>query len=254
MGGGDRGRIGRALTAVLLLAVAVPACSTEITFPENREPFLYLILNEVAPAGGPVQPALLLRQIRADSAAFLEADRFEMRRMGDGATFDWRHEHLFGFVPFEDIGSTNLSEANYILADSATARGLGRVDLEAGDTYEVRVAAGQAEITGTVTVPDAFSVAVVDRGEDRRAVWPTVEGAEGYSVSLVELDGRGTFLQRDTTISLSSDARVVTVRAMGPQAFRYLVDPDLRRSGIQGGLGVLGAIQVVRKEISAPSE
>lgn len=241
------------LATTLVVLVAAAACSTEITFAENREPFLYLVLNDLAPAGGPVQPALLLKQIRADSAVFLEASSFQMRRASDEEPFDWRNEHLFGFVPFEDIGSPNLSEANYFLADSATSRGLGRDSLEPGGTYEVRVVAGEAEITGTVTIPDTFSVAVTDQGGNRRAVWPNVAGAEGYSVSLTELEGGGTFLQRDTSISLSADSRAVTVRAVDPQAFGYLINPNARRSGIEGALGVLGAIQRVRKEIPPPS-
>lgn len=251
--GPGRGGVAGLLAPVLLVVGALAACSGDITFQENRKPFLYLVLNEFTPAGGPEQPALLLRQIRADSAAYLEADRFEMRRTSDGAQFDWRNEHLFGFVPFEDVTSANLSQANYILADSLSARGLGRDSLEPGATYEVRITTERTEITGTVTIPDSFSVTIAGQGADRRAVWPDVDGAGGYSVRLAELEGSGTFLQRDTSISLSAESRRITVRAVDPQAFRYLIDPNLRSSGVRGGLGVLGAIQVVRRDIPEPS-
>lgn len=247
---GGRGRVGLALTAVLLLAAAVPACSTEITFPENREPFLYLMLNEVAPAGGGrvAQPAVLLRQIRADSAVFLEAESFEMRRASDGALFDWRNETLFGSGPFVELGGLDVQEGNYLLADSATSRGLGRTSLEPGATYELRVDLGDGEITGTVTVPDTFSVRITGTGDDRRAVWPDVDGAGGYSVRRTAEDG-GTRLQRDTTVRLPPGTLSVTVRAFDPQSFGFLVDPDARRAGIEGGLGVLGAVQVAGQDV-----
>lgn len=248
--GGGRRRAGLALAAVLLLAAAVPACSTEITFPENREPFLYLMLNEFAPGGGgtAVQPAVLLRQIRGDSAVFLEAESFEMRRASDGAFFDWRNETLFGSGPFVELGGLDIHEGNYLLADSTTDRGLGRTSLEPGATYELRIDIGDGEITGTVTVPDTFSVAITGTGDDRRAVWPDVDGAGGYSVRRAGEDG-GTRLQRDTTAPLPPGTLSVTVRAFDPQSFGFLVDPDARRGGIEGGLGVLGAIQVARKEV-----
>lgn len=252
--GGGRGRVGPPLAAVLLLAAAVPACSTEITFPENRQPFLYMMLNEVAPAGGGtvVQPALLLRQIRADSAVFLEAESFEMRRASDGALFDWRNERLFGFSPFVDLGGIDVQEGNYLLSDSTTDRGLGRTGLEPGATYDLRIDTGDGEITGTVTVPDTFSITITGEGDDRRAVWPDVDGAGGYSVSRAGEDG-GVRLQRDTTAPLPPGTASVTVRAVDPQAFGFLVDPNARRAGIEGGLGVLGAIQVAREEVPGGS-
>lgn len=246
-------RVAAEVAAAVLLLVAVGACSSEITFPREGEPIVYLVLNQVAPAGaGDVkQTAFVLRQIRADSAVFLEAQRFEMRRVSDGASFDWRHGGIFGSVPFSETGGAlQTGEGNYVLADSATESGLGRAELEPGTAYSLRVVTDQAEITGTVTMPDSFSITRAGSGEVRRAVWPDVEGAGGYSVQTFFGEEQDVRLQRDTAVSVPAGPGSIFVRALDPQAFRYVSDPDARRAGIEGGLGVLGAIQVERREFA----
>jgi len=237
------------------LATMLPGCSSdEITFPENRRPLLYLVLNEVAPAGGGdvVQPALLLRQIRADSAVFVDGAEFRMTRISDGAEFHWRNDRLFGSGPFEDLGSPEPAEGNYLMADSTTDRGLGREALEPGGRYRLRITAGDDQLTGTVTIPDTFSVTVRQREGDPVAVWPRVDGAAGYSVSGRSGSPGSAVLQTDTTAPLDPAVDTFTVRALEPQSFRFLSDPNAERAGIEGGLGLFGAIQTVRVNAPAP--
>lgn len=235
------------LAALLALSLAALGCGggDDIVFPEDEEPFVYLVLNEIiGPTGEPVQPAFLLTLVSPDSARYLTADRFEMRRVSDGARYDWRNESLFSLVPFDQGTSVQLFEGNYLLRDSTTSRGLGRRALEPGGTYELRVEAAGRVIRGRVTIPDTFGISLVERDDgDVVAVWPDVEGAAGYSVEGTGDEIFRPVFQADTTWDVRPGTLSLTVRAADPHAFRYLTDDDARRAGVEGALGVFGAIQ-----------
>lgn len=249
-------RVARARAAkTVLLWVLVcwlvvgPACDNDPVFPENRRPFVYLILNQTVELNGePVQPAFLLTIVRADSVVYRGAERFEMRRLSDGALFDWTSERADVSLDF-GIAGPRMQSANWLLADSATSAGLGQPSLEPGETYELVVETGSEVIRGKTTIPDTFSVSVLERDGQRVAVWPTVDGAVAYSVDAVGVDEPFYDFQPDTTYELDAAATAVSVRAVGPHAFRYATDEDARRAGIEGGLGVFGAIQEVKEQI-----
>lgn len=242
-----------ALTGVAILALAGvvgSACSSDIVFPEQRDPFVYLVLNQtVGLTGEPRQPAFLLTIVRADSVVHRGAERFEMRRLSDGARFDWDKNTLFGPPHFDHGSLPRMQDANWLLADSATGEGLGYPSVAPGYTYELVIESHGAAIRGTTTVPDTFSIAVATRNGHRVAVWPTVDGAAGYAVNAVG-DGESLTFQTDTTYRLSPEATALEVKAVDPNAFRYATDEDARRAGIEGGLGVFGAVRGVRKEMS----
>lgn len=241
--------------AALLLGLALVSTAAgcrsgdAIVFPKNETPFLYLVLNQtVAPAGEPVQPAFLLTLVSADSTAFRTAERFEMRRASGGSTFGWREGGLFGATVFDQGSAPRLEEANYLLGDSVASGELGLRDLEPGGSYELVIETGGATIRGSVTVPDSFSISLVERGDEVRAVWPAVDGAAGYSITVRGDEIFEPVFQTDTTFRLRPGSRSITVRAADPHAFRYLTDEDARRAGIRGASGVFGAIQTAELE------
>lgn len=239
------------LAALVLGLVAATGCGEEIVFPENQEPFIYVVLNHtVAPAGEILQPGFVLDVWSADSVSYLSAERFEMRRASDDSIFDWRNASLFSTNPTFDLGqAVRPSRANYLLASEATegfgdttSRGLRREDLEPGATYELLVDTGEEMIRGEATIPDSFRIAFPG---DRRIAWPSVEGAAGYRL---ELTGDDVFFLRDTTFTVPEDLTFGPLRlhALGPNIFRYLTDDDRRRAGIDVGTGVFGAITAAR--------
>lgn len=238
-----------AVVGISIVLLSVPGCGgDDIVFPRNERPFIYLVLNQTTGATGePVQTALLLTMVRADSAEYRTADVFRMRRTSDGAAFDWRNEPLFGGVEFDRGSDLRLSEGNYVLSDTATDRGLGFEELEPGGTYDLRVETEGEVIRGRVTVPDTFSISLVERGDDLLAVWPDVRGAAGFSVTAVGDDLQEPVFQTDTTFRIRPGTRSLTVRAADPHAFRYATDESTRRSGVEGALGVFGAVQTAER-------
>lgn len=246
------GRRGAALVLLLALAGAAVGCGggDAIVFPQSERPFLYLVLNQTVPAGGGsvAQPALLLTLMSADSAEYRSARSFLMRGIPGDTTFGWREGSLFGAVDFEQGPTARPEEGNYILRDSVPGPELGFAAIEPGGTYELVVESAGATIRGRVTIPDTFTISLVESGGELRAVWPEVDGAAGYSVDVRGDDITEPVFQTDTTFRLRPDSRSITVRAVDPQAFRYLTDDDARRAGLRGADGVFGAIQTATLE------
>lgn len=244
---------GRARTILLLGTLAFglvvgAACDSAPVLPENRRPFLYLVLNHTAEIDQEtVQPAFLLTMIHADSFVYRGAESFEIRRVSDGTRFDWTSVRVSEPDPFEWPGPA-MEAANWILADSRTGDGGGRPSFEPGATYELIVETEGRMIRGRATVPDRFSISVLERDSARVAVWPSVDGAAGYFVDAFGDSIRGHRPQNDTTVRLTPADTAVSVQAVGPHAFRYSTEREARRAGIEGALGVFGAIQGARWE------
>lgn len=249
---GGRAELVAALAA-LALALSAAGCGEEIVFPDDRKPFVYLVLNHtVGLTGEPIQPAVLLTIWSADSVSYLTAERFEMRRASDDALFDWRNASIVTTNPTFDLGQPpRPSRANYLLASDATEgffedtteRGLRHEDLQPGATYELLVDTGEEVIRGRATIPDTFRFSFPG---GRRIVWPRVEGAKGYRVELTDDD---VFFVRDTSFTVPEDVTSgrVFVHALGPHVFDYLTDDRRRRAGIDAGSGVFGAIMEGRR-------
>lgn len=250
------GRAGSvAILAALALAVSAAGCGEEIVFPDDRTPFVYLVLNHtVGLTGEPIQPAFVLTVWSADSVSYRSAERFEMRRASDDALFDWRNASIVTASPTFDLGqAVRPSRANYLLASDATEgffedtteRGLRHEDLQPGATYELLVDTGEEVIRGRATIPDTFRFSFPG---GRRIVWSRVEGAKGYRVELTDDD---VFFVRDTSFTVPEDitsGRVV-LHALGPHVYDYLTDDRRRRAGIDTGSGVFGAIMEGRRPV-----
>ncbi len=244
----------RILAAVVLFAmtVLVGACNEgDVLVPQSDEPFLYLVLNQIAtsfyqPLEWSGQQALLLTSgSPLEPPHYRTAERFEMRRASDGARFDWRTHRGLIDEP-GTLSGFQMLYANYYLPQTASADGLGKEDLQPGETYELFIQTEGVVIRGTVTIPEAFSATVLNLDGQRTVVWPRVRGAAGYSVSL----STGQIeLQTDTVFALPADANSIVIRALDPHLYRYTVDDRVGRAGIDNGFGVFGAMSLAQLQI-----
>lgn len=232
---------------VLVLALLSGACSWDAPLvPDSDEPFLYVVLNQrsishygsieklhqlalLLTAGSPVEPM-----------EYRSAERFEMWRTSDGRRFDWRAFPNASVSPGTGQ-SVEIHMANYYLPDSTTAAGLGAADLRWGETYELKIETEGVVVRGRVTIPAAFTAKVEVRDGQRIVTWPRVAGAAGYSVGAYPYSRQ---LQRDTFYVVPADAPPgpMSITAVDPNLYQYLIDENLARSGIDAGYGVFGAI------------
>lgn len=237
----------RALSWALALGLLAGCAGDSIVPPSGDEPFVYIILGQrtvnhraLGPKYG--QHGYLLRSgSPAEPAIFLEADRFDMLRARDRARFGWRS---FGFKG-EATGTWAVSydDANYNLPDTATMAGLGAEDIQPGERYELEIEVGGALILGSVVVPDSFTVTVTELNGRTVATWPDVAGAAGYQVHFADEDA---VLLTDTLFGLPADAigsgGALAVEAMDPNLWLYITNDQTPRAGIEGALGLFGAL------------
>lgn len=243
-----------ALAALLAASVGLSGCQgDEILVPISDEPFLYLVLNEKSidrgsPEGRVGQHALLLTPGPAtESPRYRLAERFEMRRVSDGAGFAWRKER----VPHEEVGSypgVALERWNFHLPDTTSGPRLGAEALEPGETYELWIETRGEVIHGRVTIPGEFTASTIERNGRRVAVWPQVPGAAGYRI---ELSNGDVLVQPDTSYVIPEEVLsggAIDIEALDPNLFLYMAEDRTARAGIDTGYGVFGAITVARLE------
>jgi hypothetical protein len=235
----------RRVVGIAVLGLSVPtSCDTsDLLVPVSDEPFFYLVLNERSLSeysGEFTQHALLLTTgSPLESPDYRIAERFEMRRLTDGASFDWQpYAEARGQTGTKD--AISLQGANYHLPLVSTPRGLGVDSLAPGERYEIEIASRGHLIRGKTTIPAAFVARFVAVGEAMHVIWPQVQGAVGYSLTF----SSGTVvLQQDTTFRPESTDRggTLVIRALDENLYRYMAERDLSRSGITGSYGVIGA-------------
>lgn len=227
-----------ARAAVAALCLVAASCSSAPLVPYRTEPFLYLVLGQETAIGE--QRAFLLTVGSPAYSEYLPATRFEMRRVQDGAAFPWRDMGQRGVAPAEPT-IASLHDGNYTLPEEGSGSSSGNGDIRPGDTFDLIVEAEGVVMTGRVTMPAEFAVAVLS--EPRRAVWPRVNGAALYSV---QLRGYGVAaLQSDTVVLLPEDVPTgteVRVKALDENLARYVSDESAGRAGLDSGFGVFGAI------------
>lgn len=239
---------GSALLALMVSTLLVGCRGDEILVPNSDEPFLYLVLNERMPnerVGHAGQFGFLLTSgSPAEPARLRCAESFAMRGAGEVARFRWRSLACSGEVG--GYPGVSFNDANYYLPDSSTAEGRGAEAIQPDHTYEILIETAGRTIQGSVRVPASFTASVVVRDGQRTAVWPQVAGAAGYQIRLP--DDR-LILQRDTSYVLPEEAfggGDAEIRALDPNLWRYVTEDRIARSGIEGGLGVFGAITRAR--------
>lgn len=232
------------LPCALAAAIAVTGCASDTPLVvRTDQPMFYLVLT--ADSLYDYEPGI--RAILANTATpvnveYRSAQEFLMRRESDDAVFDWREDVL----PGDSLGA---AFGNYVLAESASTRGLGRRDLEPGDTYSVDVVLDGATITGGVTIPERPRPVLIVRDDGRRmVVWPRVPAAGLYLLNAESdfVEGYATtdtfyVLRDEFPFAPGSPPRPFTVTALDTNLARYRSDTTLRSSGIEGAYGLLGA-------------
>jgi hypothetical protein len=227
------------------------ACHSDPVVPSSQEPMLYVILTPDSLQGFQTDlRALLALTGTPEEVTYLTADHFIMRRSSDGARFDWQEDVTprHDYIPFG---------GNYVLAESASVRGLGRRDLAAGETYSVDVSVNGRSIAGSVTIPPLAAPVIVERSNGIRVVqWPRLTAAGRYMLE-VETDIMHSQSTTDTQYVLRED---VPPEFLSPKAYfritafdtnwvRYQNDRSLVRAGIVGAYGLFGASSSVSVEI-----
>ena len=254
------GPLARAILAAGALSVAAAACGTGLFVPTGPDPLVYVVLNQTADVDGrTVQRAFLLD---ADSLhpPYRSAERFDLTRVSDGATFEWRDRGLEGTSPFAPgEQAVPVREGNFQLVSPVGEDG-GIAALEPGRTYRLRIETRGRTVTGTATIPGPVHPTVRDSAGRRVLAWPSVPGAAGYTLlippealdldfeqlrRLRELQG----LTRDTSLVLPDflpPGSSVVVRALDANLMRALEGEIFEEgsSGIGGGRGVFGAQSV----------
>lgn len=223
------------LSAAVLLLLCLAGCnSPDPVLPDSADPFVYVVLDKGASANWSTrdQYAVVLTTGTPVLSPCRAVQEIEMTRARDGMPFAWRiqPECLGGAGP--DLINV-LAESCCLLPEDAPPDSLGVDDLRGGERYELEILTDGVRVTGSLIMPDTFSIRITTLSEGRRAAaWPRVAGAAGYLVNDV--------LSTDTISPLAASQSLV-VRALDANLWAYLRDPTTKRAGIAGAFGVFGA-------------
>jgi hypothetical protein len=133
------------------------------------------------------------------------------------------------------------------------------------NTYDLRMTRNDTKITGTARVPGSFAVTV----DSMTVKWTQSSGAAEYALRARRYDDEGRLQYQNRspirtrkqrvpldTSSFSDPFQpgphVVTVIAVDSNLARYR-EETVQQSGLEGGLGVFGAVTVVRDTVSLPA-
>lgn len=250
----------RRLLVVGLAVLGAAGCGEDVVQPDTGTPLVWLVLNATTATadGDTVQPAFLLRTTSGPNPAYRGASRFELRRAVDGAVHTFRARPRDGAVRFDRTTIVQLSEANFVLPVTSSAGGPGVDSLRPGRRYRLVVEGQGFSLRGEVAVPGRFEARVRRVEEGIRVAWSPSEGAAAYHVH-----APGTFVRtlepvRDTTVELQDRSpsgeplpagTEVVVRALDPNLVAYMTQRSVDRAGVEGGLGVLGALTADTVEV-----
>jgi hypothetical protein len=185
---------------------------------------------------------------------YLRADRFEMRRLPDGARFAWRYVE----PPAKAVGVVfSLISGNYFLPRRADPTGLGSDSITPGTVYELLAEAGPHRVAGRTRVPAAVEFVRAPSDGDSIVRWRHSAGAATYSF---EFSG---FVQEvrsigDTALvvrraSPGAPPTVIRVFAFDSNYAAFRSDFRAGRAGISGGWGVFGSFTWADTELPSPA-
>lgn len=230
---------------LIAAAVLLTSCDSPLVAPPAADDaFVYIILGQGIPQPRERtfgQHAFLLKsESLVEPPTFLEAERFEMRRVADGALYAWES---YGYVGVStDVYALSYSDANYHLPDTLTSAGLGADSIRPGESYSLEIAYPGGLIAGSVTMPDTFSVSISRHNDQTVATW-SARGAPGFRV---RVPGHDPVLVSDTTHIVPPDASTsdeeIIVEALDQNLWRYLTDGQTARAGLTGAVGLFGGL------------
>jgi hypothetical protein len=221
----------------------VCACHAEVPVAVTTDvPMVYLLLTPDSLDGLFPELRAVVANIGGPGLVpidYLTADRFTMRRKSDGIAFNWYAVPAMGiYAP---------SGGNYALAESASAAGLGRTDLAAGETYTLEIPVGDSVITGEATIPEHPQPRLVELTDGAQmVVWPAAGAAAGYQLHVISPEEyvpftADTFYLLRGVFPVGPGSRIV-LTAMDSNWARYFRDNTAKSAGLTGAYGVFGAM------------
>jgi len=247
----------RRLGTLAAAVAAALACETSTLVPPFDETPTVALLITPEPTSGSFEPqsdsglfAVLVTTGTPLRSPYLLADRFEMRRVSDGARFAWRA------VPTEAeailvSGYDPYTPGNYFLPRQATAEGLGSDSIVSGVEYELVVEAGPHRITGRTLVPGPVQFVREPTDGDSIVRWRRAPGAGGYLVSgvfLLDQPILDTVARIGPLIPGAPDERI-RVFAVDTSYAAFVRERRAAQAGVSGGGGVFGAFTWAEMEL-----
>jgi hypothetical protein len=175
---------------------------------------------------------------------YLRADRFEMRRLADGAQFAWRYVE----PPQDAIAVFSLISGNYFLPRRADASGLGSDSITPGTVYELLAEAGPHRVEGRTRVPAALEFVRAPTDGDSIVRWRHSAGAAAYRIEFsgfVEevrsIGDTALVVRRPPSLNPAAPRPVIRVFALDSNYAAFRDDFRASRAGITGGWGVFGS-------------
>ena len=238
-----------------LFGMLLTGCDTTVQPPPPPSPPDTLAVHTVLHTGRSAQRALVSRPLPVD----VGDEREDIQHVQDATVrIGGRLLHV---LPPDSTANYNGADllgrgANY-KADS--------FDVASGETYDLQVTRNERAITGTVRVPGSFAVAV----DSMTVQWTQSSGAAEYALQVRRYDEEGELQYlnvspirtRRQRVSLDTSQfsdpfqpgpHVLAVIAADSNLTRYRQDA-VQQSGLEGGLGVFGAVTVVRDTVSLPA-
>lgn len=203
------------------------------------------ILARPLPPGAPPGPdsglfATLITTGTPVRSPYLRADRFEMRRVSDGARFAWRpfptQRDFVGYAP-QEFG-------NYFLPRATSGTGLGSDSIAPGTVYELAIDVGAFRLAARTRVPGRVEFVREPTDGDSVVRWRSAPGAAVYGVS------SNTYVLRriaDTAVIIlrgplpGQTPNIVSVFAYDSNYAAFSGDVRASQAGISGGWGVFGS-------------
>lgn len=249
------------------VALVGAACNAAAPVPEFDETPMIALLITSEPPSRPQPPsgaigadsglyATLLTTGTPLRSPYLRADRFEMRRVSDGARYAWR--------PIdpgrEAFPVHSLAAPNYFLPRRDNADGLGSDSIAPGGVYELVAEAGPHRIIGRTRVPGRIEFVRAPTDGDSIVRWRRTPGAAGYAVGPeFFFFGLQPPLQ-DTVVVVrqpppapGQPAQRIMIRVFALDSNYAVFRSDFRasRAGITGGWGVFGSFTWADTELPA---
>jgi hypothetical protein len=235
-------------------SLAIPGLAATIAcdpgaslYSRTNDPMVVLILSRSGSLLFDVQLSAVFATTGVPThVEFVSAESFETFRTSDNARFDWKEvvppPPAGGGLPFRP------TSGNYVLEDNSTSNGLGRADLQPGETYRLSIQHSGRTIEGTTRMPDLPQPRVVQTPEGLRVVWRKLDGVPLYLVLGATVKPAVAFNQQLTSdtvavpILIGDLASSVRVIALDSNYARYLSDTLSTQSGVVGARGVFGSM------------
>jgi hypothetical protein len=188
---------------------------------------------------------------------YLRAERFEMRRLSDGALFAWRAVD----PPRDALPTLGPDETgNYFLPRAGSAAGLGSESITEGEQYELVAEAGQHHITGRTRVPGKVEFVRTATDGDTIIRWRRTPGAAAYLINLFPILMKAA---DDTLIVFHRsppppgapppEPLVFRVFALDSSYAAFAGDVRVDRAGVTGAWGVFGSFSWADTVLSWPT-